>query len=143
VSAPSAQCPRCHAQLAPGQNWCTTCGYAATTRILPPGNWRVPIIVVTVIFLLGLGGVAAAFVAVSGDTSEVVTVTNPPQTLPPTGTAPATTSSTPTTTTATTPTTTTATTTAPTTSTPTTTTPPPATSNPAGPTPTTKTSGSK
>jgi cytoskeletal protein RodZ len=113
VSAPPGRCPRCHSELAPGQDWCTTCGYAATTRILPPGNWRVPIIVVTVIFLLGLGGVAAAFVAVSDDASEVTTTTLPPRTLPATGTAP----------TASTPTASTASTTTPTTSTPTASTP--------------------
>jgi hypothetical protein len=136
-----ARCPRCTTPLQPGQDWCVNCGYAATTRVVPPGNWRWPIIVVTVIFLLGLGGVAGAFVAASGDAQHVTTTTLPAKTLPPTSTtptapakpttAPATTATTPT---ATTPTTsTTATPTAPTTSTkaggsaattPTTTTPP-------------------
>ena len=111
MSAPPGQCPRCKSPLTPGQDWCTTCGYAATTRILRPGNWRIPIIVVTVIFLLGLGGVAAAFVAVSGDTSQVKTITNPPKTLPATGTAPAPKPSTTSTPTTSTPTTSTATTT--------------------------------
>jgi len=87
VSAPTGRCPRCNAELAPGQDWCTSCGYAATTRVLRPGNWRVPIMILAAIFLLALGGVAAAFVAVSGDTSQVKTITNPPKTLPATGTA--------------------------------------------------------
>jgi hypothetical protein len=127
VSAPPGRCPRCNAELGAGQDWCTNCGFAATTRILRPGNWRIPILVVTAIFLLGLGGVAAAFVAASNDASEVTTTTLPPKTLPATGTAkaPTTTTTIPTasTPTASTPTATTPTASVPTASTPTASTP--------------------
>ncbi|MCW3063876.1 MAG: hypothetical protein JWN32_1048, partial [Solirubrobacterales bacterium] len=31
---PATQCPRCGAELAPGQEWCLECGTAARTRIV-------------------------------------------------------------------------------------------------------------
>jgi predicted nucleic acid-binding Zn ribbon protein len=83
------RCPRCGAALSPGQDWCTQCGTAATTRILRARGWRIPIAVVIALLALGGGAVAAAFVAVTDDARNVDFTTNR-KTLTITGTTPAT-----------------------------------------------------
>jgi SPOR domain len=61
VDAPAAtRCPRCGTELAPGQDWCLECGTAATTHVIAPPGWRVPVAVVALIVALLAAGVAIA-----------------------------------------------------------------------------------
>lgn len=55
-------CPRCQAVLAPGQEWCLECGFAAATRIVAPPSWRVPAAIALVAAALAIGGIVAALV---------------------------------------------------------------------------------
>jgi hypothetical protein len=65
------RCPRCSTPLAGGQDWCLNCGAAATTRIAPTPNWRIPVAAVATVLVLALAGVGAGFVTLSGDTELV------------------------------------------------------------------------
>jgi hypothetical protein len=103
-------CPRCGAPVAPDQDWCLDCGAAARTRLAPTPNWRAPVALVAVIALLAGAGLAAAFVALTNDSTKApatstaatapVVATEPtaapaPTAPPTTATAPAPTTSTP------------------------------------------------
>jgi hypothetical protein len=109
-------CPRCGGELRTDQAWCLECGLAARTRVHPPPNWRLPIVVTGLLLALVAAGISFGLVALLDEDESpppTVTVTVPAATAPaPVETVPTTTV----------PTTTVPTTTAP--ATPTTTTPP-------------------
>ncbi|CAB4875364.1 unannotated protein [freshwater metagenome] len=60
-------CPRCGATLAGDQDWCLNCGAPARTVIAPTPHWRRPILLLLTIAALGLGGLVAAFIALTND----------------------------------------------------------------------------
>jgi hypothetical protein len=101
-------CPRCAATVAPDQDWCLQCGAAARTRLAPTPNWRAPVAALAIVALLAGIGLAAAFVALTNDSTQAPSAattatapvvateptaapppTTPPATAPPTTTAPA------------------------------------------------------
>jgi hypothetical protein len=97
--AGTIRCPRCHAPIAPDQDWCLECGAAARTRLAPTPNWRLPIAVLAVIAVLAGAGLAIAFVALTDDNTKAAGTTTapvvateptaaPPPTTPPTATTP-------------------------------------------------------
>ena len=101
-------CPRCGATVAPGQDWCLECGAAARTRLAPTPNWHAPVAVIAVVVLLAGAGLAAAFVALTNDSTKAPATSSatapavateptaaPPPTTPPSTTATAPTASTP------------------------------------------------
>lgn len=71
------RCPRCGAVFASDQDWCLECGTGATTRIVRPPNWRIPVAIVVGVLGLVVAGVAVAFVLISEDAQNVVAVTTP------------------------------------------------------------------
>jgi hypothetical protein len=96
-------CPRCGATIAPDQDWCLDCGAAARTRLAPTPNWRAPVALVAVIALLAGAGLAAAFVALTNNSTKAPSTSTPatapavateptagaPPTTPPTTSTPA------------------------------------------------------
>ena len=93
------RCPRCNAPVGPDQDWCLECGAAARTRLAATPNWRVPIIVLTIVILLAGAGLAVAFVALTNDSTKAPAATSapavateptaaPPPTTPPTTATP-------------------------------------------------------
>ena len=92
-------CPRCAATVAPDQDWCLQCGAAARTRLAPTPNWRAPVAALAIVALLAGIGLAAAFVALTNDSTKAAgtatTATAPvvatePTAAPPPTTPPAT-----------------------------------------------------
>jgi hypothetical protein len=71
--AGTPHCPQCDGELAPGQDWCLRCGRGATTRVLPPRHWRIPLALACALAALAGVAVAVLFVALSGDDQRVVT----------------------------------------------------------------------
>ena len=63
-------CPRCAATVAPDQDWCLECGAAARTRLAPTPNWRAPVAALAIVALLAGIGLAAAFVALTNDSTK-------------------------------------------------------------------------
>ncbi|CAB4932388.1 unannotated protein [freshwater metagenome] len=63
----SIACPRCGATLAGDQDWCMSCGAPARTVIAPTPRWRRPVVALAALALVALGGLAAAFVALTAD----------------------------------------------------------------------------
>jgi hypothetical protein len=102
VAEPTLRCPQCGQELDPSQEWCLRCGRAATTTVVRPRHWRVPLLLVSLLAALAGVGVAVLFVALSGDDENIVTTgeltrtititTQSPTatvpTVPPTATAP-------------------------------------------------------
>lgn len=102
---PSEACPLCGAPLHPAQEWCIRCGAAARTRLAASPNWKRPVAVLATVVALSLGVIAAALVALAGDSSTAgptnattpVNAATPTQTgsvlggTAPSGTAPGTT----------------------------------------------------
>lgn len=87
-------CPRCGSHLREEQSWCLDCGLAARTRVHPPPNWRVPVILTCVLLALLAAGIAIGLAALLGKgsrtTPAATTVTVPAATSPATTpTAPA------------------------------------------------------
>jgi hypothetical protein len=70
---PLTQCPRCSAPLDADHDWCLECGLAARTRLAPTPDWRIPLVAAIVAALLGVGGLAFAFVELTSDDGPVVT----------------------------------------------------------------------
>lgn len=91
AAAPIA-CPRCQAVVAPGQEWCLTCGAPARTRLAPAPNWRLPVAIATALIAVAAIVLVVAFVALTdnsqpvGTTSTVAPVEAP--TTPATPTTP-------------------------------------------------------
>lgn len=79
-------CPRCGSQLRDDQSWCLECGLAARTRVHPPPNWRLPVILTCVLLALVAAGIAVALTALLDDgpqpTPAAATVTVPASTAP-------------------------------------------------------------
>ena len=105
---PGEACPLCGAPLHPEQEWCVHCGAAARTRLAAAPNWKKPIAVLALVVALSLGVIAAALIALAGNstsnvhsisvvTSPAAGVTPSPGTVP-TATTPQTRSSAPSTT---------------------------------------------
>jgi hypothetical protein len=63
-------CPRCGAAMAPEQDWCLECGLAATTRVVPPPSWGIPVAIVLVVFALVGGALAFAIARLSNDADD-------------------------------------------------------------------------
>jgi len=73
-SPPGAlRCPQCASALDEGQDWCLHCGRGATTRVLPAGNWRIPILAACLVAAIAGAGLAALFLALGGDDERIVT----------------------------------------------------------------------
>jgi hypothetical protein len=53
--------------MAPGQEWCLSCGAAATTRIAAAPTWRGPLAAMIGVGLLALAALALAFFALADD----------------------------------------------------------------------------
>jgi len=68
---PAPACGRCGAPMAPEQDWCLECGHAATTRLLRPPSWRLPVAIVLAVMAL-VGGAVALAVASLGDDADRV-----------------------------------------------------------------------
>jgi hypothetical protein len=73
AAEPALRCPQCGNELVPGQDWCLRCGRAATTTVVRPRHWKIPMAVVAVLAALAGVGVAVLFVALSGDDENIVT----------------------------------------------------------------------
>lgn len=104
--SPGEACPLCGAPLHPEQEWCVRCGAAARTRLAASPNWKKPIAALAVVVALSLGVIAAALVALAGNSTSSVqstttrtivgiapsqTSTTPSTTTPPASTTPSTT----------------------------------------------------
>lgn len=77
-------CPRCGAAVGPDQDWCLECGAAARTQLAPTPNWRLPILLVSVVVVLALAGLAAAFVVLTDEDqpAQPAVATAPPASAP-------------------------------------------------------------
>ncbi len=78
AGAATLRCPRCRAALASRQEWCLSCGAAATTRVAPPPNWRLPALLIAALLALACGALVAAFVARTHPGAQNVTTAAPP-----------------------------------------------------------------
>lgn len=91
--APGEACPLCGAPLHPEQEWCVRCGAAARTRLAAAPNWKKPIAALAVIVALSLGVIAAALIALAGNSTTTAgtinTVTAPAAAVAPAQTTPA------------------------------------------------------
>ncbi len=74
----ASRCPRCGVGLAPDQDWCTSCGLAVTTRILPPPNVRGPLAIAIVLVILAGGGIGLAVASLTRNRVHAA-----PRSLPP------------------------------------------------------------
>lgn len=68
--AAAASCPRCTAGLWPDQDWCTNCGLAVTTRILPARKWRLRIFLIALVVLAAGAGIGWGFVKLTRGSSH-------------------------------------------------------------------------
>ena len=66
-------CPQCASALDESQDWCLHCGRGARTRVLPAGNWRIPILAACLVAAIAGAGLASVFLALSGDDERIVT----------------------------------------------------------------------
>ncbi len=73
AAEPAQYCPQCGRELGPGQDWCFNCGRAATTSVVRPRHWKIPLALVALLAALAGVGVAVLFVALSGDDENIVT----------------------------------------------------------------------
>ncbi|MGI8513415.1 MAG: hypothetical protein ACR2NH_12400 [Solirubrobacteraceae bacterium] len=70
TEAPEAlRCPRCQTAMNREQDWCLECGFAATTRVVPPPSWGLPLAVVAIVAAL-VGLLLALTVGVLSDDAE-------------------------------------------------------------------------
>lgn len=69
---PVCSCPRCGAELGADQDWCLECGAAATTRVIAPPGWRLPLAVVLGVVLVFGVVLAIALTALSHDADRAV-----------------------------------------------------------------------
>jgi len=69
------QCPLCRAPLAYDQDWCLHCGAAARTRVATSPNWRAPLAALAGVLALSLGVLAAALIALAGDSGSTTSAT--------------------------------------------------------------------
>ncbi len=81
-AAPAA-CPRCGAELAAEQSWCTECGLAARTRLAPAPRWRVPLAGAGGAGLLALAALIVAFVVITANNDNSVPAKPKPQATTP------------------------------------------------------------
>lgn len=65
-------CPRCGAALRADQDWCLECGAAATTRVLAPPSWKVPLLVILGVVVVFAAAVAIAYALLAHDASKSV-----------------------------------------------------------------------
>lgn len=65
-------CPRCGAALRADQDWCLECGAAATTRVLAPPSWKVPLLVILAVVVVFAAVVAIAYALLSHDADKSV-----------------------------------------------------------------------
>lgn len=70
---PAFPCPRCGAEVAPDQSWCTECGLAARTRLAPVPRWKAPLIAAGAIGLAAIGTLIVAFLVVTADNAPLPT----------------------------------------------------------------------
>jgi hypothetical protein len=73
AAEPNLRCPQCGQELDPVQDWCLRCGRAATTTVVRPRHWKIPLILVSLLAALAGVGVAVLFVALSGDDKRIIT----------------------------------------------------------------------
>lgn len=74
ASSAGQACPKCSAQLAPGQDWCLQCGTGAPGSVGTGGGRTLAAVLVTTVVLL-LGAAAAGYAALSKKTPQAPTVT--------------------------------------------------------------------
>jgi hypothetical protein len=80
---PLANCPKCSAQLAPGQDWCVQCGAGAPGSV-GGGTWKGAAWVLALTAALVLGAAAAGYAALSSKTRRApVMTTTVAQAAPP------------------------------------------------------------
>ena len=60
-------CPRCGAQLHPGQDWCLECGEAVSTHIARSPGWKLPAAIVGGVVALAAAVLLLAFLELSDD----------------------------------------------------------------------------
>ena len=82
-------CPRCGAEVAADQSWCTECGLAARTRLASTPNWRAPLIAAGAIGVACIAALIVAFVVLTGDNAPVPSTSSTPAPAVPTATTPA------------------------------------------------------
>jgi hypothetical protein len=73
-SSAGQACPKCSAQLAPGQDWCLQCGAGAPGSVGTGGGRALAAVLVTTVVLV-LGAAAAGYAALSKKTPKAPTVT--------------------------------------------------------------------
>jgi hypothetical protein len=69
------RCPRCGADVGPEQDWCLECGAPARTRLASTPNWRLPVLVLTIIVLVAGIALAVAFTALTRDDGTIAAAT--------------------------------------------------------------------
>lgn len=74
ASSAGHACPKCSAQLAPGQDWCLQCGAGAPGSVGTGGGRTLAAVLVATVVLL-LGAAAAGYAALSKKTPRAPTVT--------------------------------------------------------------------
>jgi SPOR domain len=82
------RCPRCGSAMSADQEWCLSCGAAATTEVAEPRGWRVPIVLTAALLALAIIGIVLAIVALSGGSEKLDTPTPTPTPAAPTPVAP-------------------------------------------------------
>ena len=83
VQSPPRACPRCGAPLQPEQDWCLSCGAAASTRIAPAPSWRAPLAIVATVLVMAAAGIAVAFLSLTDDAERVAQAPEPTATASP------------------------------------------------------------
>jgi hypothetical protein len=74
AAAAAHSCARCGSQLAPGQDWCLSCGAGAPGSLGTP-SWRSAATILGVVMVLVLGAAAAAVAALSKGATKAPVVT--------------------------------------------------------------------
>jgi hypothetical protein len=94
-------CASCGAPMEPDQDWCLTCGTAASGTLGRRPGWRAASTVIGITLVLALGAIAASYAAITGDDGKKPApapaaaapqqaAATPPATTPPATTPPAT-----------------------------------------------------
>ncbi len=66
------RCARCRARLAPDQDWCLSCGAAATTRVVGPPSWKLAAATVVGVVAAVAVGVVLLVTSASRDSGRAV-----------------------------------------------------------------------
>ncbi len=64
------RCARCRTRLAPDQDWCLSCGAAATTRVVGPPSWKLAVATVAGVVAAVAVGVVLLVTSLSSDSDR-------------------------------------------------------------------------